>query len=920
MKQILLSVLMAMIITVVKAQVPQQLNYQGVARNASGGPITYQNITVRISVIDSAAGGEVAYRETRRVMTNFVGLFNILIGSGGATSVTGRMQDVNWSTGKKYIKLEIDPNGLSNFSLAGITQLQSVPYALSASPAGSAGGDLIGTYPSPTIASYAITNNKLADGSVSLSKIDPAVVTTLSNKLNISDTAEMLLPYVTKAGLVNPIAGKLNISDTATMLNPYYRSASAAADYATINTNINNEVTRATNAEEVLTGNLTTEVNRATAAEILLSSTKEDVANKSTDGTFASGSDTKYPSEKATKTYVDAASAGNSTALATEVNRATTAESVLTTNLATETTNRTNADDSIKTNLNTESARASVTEATKLNVADTASMLVPYAYKNNTLAALATKLNTSDTADMLSTYIRTQRMIDSLTLVQSRLDLKLNLTDTAAMLSPYATVASSTSGLNTKVNIADTASMLSPYARTQRMIDSLSLVQSRLDLKLNLADTAAMLSPYATVASSTSGLNTKVNIADTADMLSPYARTQRMIDSLTLVQSRLDLKLNLADTAAMLSPYATVASSTSGLNTKVNISDTASMLSPYARTQRMIDSLIAVRSSIALKLNIADTAGMLAPYLTSASVSSTYLPLAGGILTGALTGTNATFSSDVNVNGLTIGKGTGQNSQNTAIGASALGSGTGSRNTAIGYGAMQNYSGASFDNNTSIGYSNLVSLTSGNANTSVGAEAMMSVATGMHNTGIGQQSLLSTTGSYNTALGSAAGSSVTSGSQNTLIGTSSNVSTGTLTNSTALGYGATVDASNKIQLGNTSVTAVNTSGRLTTGAVTYPNTDGTSGQALTTNGSGTVSWSNVQVREVADEFTATTAQTSFTLTQTPSVNSKVKMYVNGIRISNTAYSVSGTTLTYNATNNGSYSLTSTDRIQFDYFY
>ena len=46
------------------------------------------------------------------------------------------------------------------------------------------------------------------------------------------------------------------------------------------------------------------------------------------------------------------------------------------------------------------------------------------------------------------------------------------------MLAAYATVASSTSGLNTKVNISDTASMLSTYVRTQRMIDSLSLVQN----------------------------------------------------------------------------------------------------------------------------------------------------------------------------------------------------------------------------------------------------------------------------------------------------------------------------------------------------------------------------------------------------------------------------------------------------------
>ena len=54
----------------------------------------------------------------------------------------------------------------------------------------------------------------------------------------------------------------------------------------------------------------------------------------------------------------------------------------------------------------------------------------------------------------------------------------------------------------TKVNISDTASMLSTYARTQRMIDSLNLVESRINSKVNISDTAAMLSPYNTVAKS----------------------------------------------------------------------------------------------------------------------------------------------------------------------------------------------------------------------------------------------------------------------------------------------------------------------------------------------------------------------------------------------------------------------------------
>jgi hypothetical protein len=74
------------------------------------------------------------------------------------------------------------------------------------------------------------------------------------------------------------------------------------------------------------------------------------------------------------------------------------------------------------------------------------------------------------------------------------------------------------------------------------------------------------------------------------------------------------------------------------------------------------------------------------------------------------------------------------------------------------------------------------------------------------------------------------------------------------------------------------------------------------------------------VREVTDEFNAAASQTSFTLTQSPSAFSKVKMYVNGVRISNTAYSNTGTTLTYVPASNGSYTLTVGDRIQFDYYY
>ena len=75
------------------------------------------------------------------------------------------------------------------------------------------------------------------------------------------------------------------------------------------------------------------------------------------------------------------------------------------------------------------------------------------------------------------------------------------------------------------------------------------------------------------------------------------------------------------------------------------------------------------------------------------------------------------------------------------------------------------------------------------------------------------------------------------------------------------------------------------------------------------------------VRFVSDEYTVATAgQTSFTLTQTPNVNSTIRLFINGVRISKTAISVSGTTLTYNPTNNGAATLVVGDRIQVDYYY
>lgn len=304
-------------------------------------------------------------------------------------------------------------------------------------------------------------------------------------------------------------------------------------------------------------------------------------------------------------------------------------------------------------------------------------------------------------------------------------------------------------------------------------------------------------------------------------------------------------------------------------------------------------------------------------FVTAAASSSNFVD----VTTAQTVAGAKTFSSDLKVNSLTVGLGAGSIITNTAVGKQTLQANTtGTLNTALGSSSLStNTEGFG---NTAIGGNALESNINGLENTAVGYFSLQK-NTGSRNTAIGLNAMdQNTTGANNTAVGYVALNANTTGELNTAIGYGADVSLGTLTNATAIGNNAVVANSNTIQLGNTAITNVKTSGTLTAGDVTYTSTDGTTGQLLTTDGSGNTSWvaPAATIREVADEFTATASQTSFTLTQTPSANSKVKMFVNGIRISNTAYNVNGGSLTYNSANNGGNSLTAGDRIQMDYYY
>ncbi len=207
---------------------------------------------------------------------------------------------------------------------------------------------------------------------------------------------------------------------------------------------------------------------------------------------------------------------------------------------------------------------------------------------------------------------------------------------------------------------------------------------------------------------------------------------------------------------------------------------------------------------------------------------------------------------------------------NTAVGFEALNNSvgvsngyTGNENTAVGYAALRlNIRWG----NTAVGSEALSSNTTGGLNVAVGRKALTANETGGSNAAFGNESLASNSaGEGNVAVGFRALQSNETGSRNTAIGYEADVAQEGIAKATAIGYGAKVTSTNAVQIGNLEVTDVflgrkpgevegsgqtqananlKLMGKVTSGAVTYPNQDGEAGQVLTTDGNGNLSWSD----------------------------------------------------------------------------
>lgn len=126
------------------SQAPEKMSYQAVMRNGSGQLLANQAIAVKVSILQGSPAGAAVYSERLTGNTNANGLISLEIGTG--TVLTGTFSTIDWPAGSYYLKTETDPAGGTNYTIAGTSQLLSVPYAMYAKSAGGGGGSFVIPY------------------------------------------------------------------------------------------------------------------------------------------------------------------------------------------------------------------------------------------------------------------------------------------------------------------------------------------------------------------------------------------------------------------------------------------------------------------------------------------------------------------------------------------------------------------------------------------------------------------------------------------------------------------------------------------------------------------------------------------------------------------------------------------------------
>jgi len=779
------------------------LNFQGVARSSNNLIIASQQISLRLSILQGSATGSVEYSETRKVTTNAQGLFTAVIGDTGVISTLGSFTTINWKNTPKFLKIEMDATAGNNYTTMGSTQFQYVAYAQYASSvdAENISGIVPITKGGTGVSSMVAIKSILAlDKTNNTADTDKPISTktqiALDVKLNASDTSK----YTKYTYADSAFLSKLKIIDTANML-----SNRIGKDTLNLSHRINLKANTSdfNNINTILIGKL-------------------------------NASDTiKFTKQ----IYIDSA--------------------LLT---------RFKLIDTIKY---TKQIFMDSSMITKLKLSDTASMLSNRIGKDTLIlsARINAKANISDVNISLSNKFN---ITDSAYLLQksdtttlsNRINLKANALDIIASLSSkvdkvtgkvlssndYTTAEKTKLTAITGTNSGDQD--LSTYATNA----ALSLKENT-DNKSTATDLGGV-SPSNVLYPTQKAVKDYVTANNASGGISDGSITTIKLDNLAVTDAK--VANGISKSKVGLGNVENIALSTwTGTNTITTLGTIAT--GTWSGTAIAIASGgtgVATTTANTFFAGPNGTTGAPSFRTLVASdlpnISTSYIQnTPDATQTGSIDiSGNVKIGTALNVHGIYFGIGKNNQSTNTAIGNTALqGIDDGYNNTAIGNFTMKDNNGGF--NNTSVGANAFQNITTGNDNTALGYYAMLNSTTGKFNTATGSYALSSNTGSGNTGsynvangyssmlynqtgsknvgVGYYALFANRTGSNNTAIGNQADVASADLTNATAIGNGAIVNASNTIQVGNSSVTSVYTSG-----AITAPSFNGTlNGNATT---------------------------------------------------------------------------------------
>ena len=183
------------------------ISYQGVARDAQGGILSNQPISVIFRIVDNPQGEGQLYQETHNVTTDSYGLFNLSVGSGEQEQYS--YDEIQWGSYDYCgLAVSIDFNNDGVYAEMGVMKMEDVPTAKWAKKSEQADyAEYSGNAGLANMASYA--NNASGDLLDIITELQEQVASLQINNAN-NNNAELLQTIEIQSAQIPQLQNQIN--------------------------------------------------------------------------------------------------------------------------------------------------------------------------------------------------------------------------------------------------------------------------------------------------------------------------------------------------------------------------------------------------------------------------------------------------------------------------------------------------------------------------------------------------------------------------------------------------------------------------------------------------------------------------------------------------------------------------------------